>query len=352
MPTLPNMSLITPTAGGDSGTWDDKINACFALIDAHDHTSGKGAQVPVAGLDIDDDIVMGGNGLTGVGLVAFTAVTALTAGSVTIFVNAADNELYWRTNAGTNVKLTNGTSINTTLVGGIVGDYSTVGAEVAFSDADNVYTFKDQSAPTKKWARLGSGSVRIYEYDSTESIYVELSAPAALGSTYTITFPTALPSTTSDLQISSTGVLSAKSTVHLIPACAANSSQTAGSTPLSCLDGNAWSTTNGLNKLQYPINTLVIGSVISGFTVKIDKNSDATNTISATLMMTNGLSAASAVSGFSATNAANAPGTLTLSITGQSRTVAADEYFFILVTGTDSTLSGTDSYGSATVTHT
>ena len=38
MPTLPNMSLITPTLGGDTGEWDDKINAALALIDAHDHS--------------------------------------------------------------------------------------------------------------------------------------------------------------------------------------------------------------------------------------------------------------------------------------------------------------------------
>ena len=57
MPTLPNMSLITPTLGGDSGTWDDKINAALGLVDAHDHTSGKGVAIVSAALNINADVV-------------------------------------------------------------------------------------------------------------------------------------------------------------------------------------------------------------------------------------------------------------------------------------------------------
>lgn len=213
MPTLPNMGLVTPVLGADSGNWDDKINACFALTDAHDHTEGKGVAITVAAMDIDDDIPMGGFGLVNVGTVAFSAVTALTSGSKSLFVSSADNELYWRTNSGTNVKLTDGASINTTLVGGIVGDYSSVGAEVAYSDADQVYTFKDQESPTKKWARLASGPVRIYQFDTTESVYVEHAVDAALASSYTVTWPAALPGSTALMQISSAGVVSYSNTI-------------------------------------------------------------------------------------------------------------------------------------------
>ena len=38
MPTLPNIVMTTPVLGAANGTWDDSINACFALIDAHDHS--------------------------------------------------------------------------------------------------------------------------------------------------------------------------------------------------------------------------------------------------------------------------------------------------------------------------
>lgn len=213
MPTLPNMNLITPAQGGDRGTWDDKINACFVQIDAHNHTSGKGVRVPVAGLNIDTDINMGSKGLTSLGRAAFAEITALTTGARTLFVSSSDHELYWRTNAGTNVKLTNGASINTSLVGGIVGDYASVGAEVAFVDANKVYTFKDQSSPTKKWARLASGPVRIYEYNSTDSVYVEHAVDATLAASYTVTWPDALPASQTLMQVTSAGLVAFSNTL-------------------------------------------------------------------------------------------------------------------------------------------
>src|SRR3990167_8157959 len=109
MPTLPNMSLITPVAGG---AWDDKINAAFALVDAHDHTSGKGLAIASAALSIDADVSWGGFSITSLGKISFTAITAPVSGSKNLFVNTSDNELYWRTNAGANVKLTDGASLN------------------------------------------------------------------------------------------------------------------------------------------------------------------------------------------------------------------------------------------------
>lgn len=215
MATLPNMNIILPTLGQDSGQWDDKLNAALTLVDAHDHTSGKGPRVPTAGININADLAFGGYGPTGLGKAAFNAVTALTTGSKTLFVSSADNELYWRNNGGTNVKLTSGSTINIALVGGIVGDYSSVGAEVAYSDADKVYTFKQNGSP-KPWARIASGPVRIHEYNTTETVYVELAIDAALASSYTLTLPAALPGANGAvLQISSAGIVSYAASVAL-----------------------------------------------------------------------------------------------------------------------------------------
>ena len=213
MPTLPNMSLVTPTLGGDSGVWDDRINACLGLVDAHDHTSGKGVAIVSAALNINADVAWASYGLTGVGRVDFNTVAALAAGANVLFVSSADGELYWRNTGGTNVKLTSGSTLNISLVGGIAGDYTAVGAEVAFSDADQVYTFKDQSSPTKKWARMASGPVRIYENDTTETVYVEQVVAAALASSYTVTWPAALPGAAALMQISSAGLVSYSNTL-------------------------------------------------------------------------------------------------------------------------------------------
>lgn len=192
MPTLPNMGIITPTLGGDKGVWDDKINAAMGLIDAHDHTAGKGLPITTAALDIDADLDVGGHALTSLGKITFSAIATLAAGLLDIYVDVNDNELYWRNASGANVKLTSGNSINTSLVGGIVGDYSTVGAEVAFDDANHRYTFKQQGSP-HTWAITASGEVRIYETSTSENVYVGQKAPTALAATYTLTWPLALP---------------------------------------------------------------------------------------------------------------------------------------------------------------
>lgn len=205
--TLPNMGINLPTPGSDRGTWDDKVNAAFMAVDAHDHTLGNGVPIRAAALNIDADIAWGGYAITALGKLTLSPVPALVSGSTTIFVSSADNELYWRNAAGVNVKLTDGTSINTTLVGGIVGDYSTVGAEVAYNDADEVYTFKDKSAPSKKWARIAAGEVRLYEHASTAAAYVELASPDTLAATYTVTWPDAVPSDNKLVRMAPSGAL-------------------------------------------------------------------------------------------------------------------------------------------------
>lgn len=212
MPTLPNMGLETPVAGADSGTWDDKINASFVKVDDHDHTSSKGLRITPAAMNINADLSVAGFSITSLGKLSFSEIAAPIAGSKNLFVSSVDHELYWRSNAGANVKLTSGASINTSLVGGIVGDYASVGAEVAFDDANKRYTFKDQTSPSKKWARLASGPVRIFEYNTTESVYVEHAVDAALAAAYTVTWPAALPGAQTIVQISSAGAVSFSNT--------------------------------------------------------------------------------------------------------------------------------------------
>ena len=204
--TLPQIGIILPSLGGDSGSWDDRVNAALTLIDAHDHTSGKGARVTSAALNINADLSFGNNAITALGKIGFTAITAPASGSKNLFVSTADNELYWRTNGGTNVKLTNGSGINISLVGGIVGDYAAAGAEVAYDDANDRYTFKQQGSP-KPWARIACGGIRLYEFNTTETVYTGLIVDAALASSYDLTLPAALPGSQVLVQVGTTGNL-------------------------------------------------------------------------------------------------------------------------------------------------
>jgi hypothetical protein len=125
----------------------------------------------------------------------------------TLFTSSVDNELYWRNHAGANVKLT----INGAVNGGILGDYSTVGAAFAFDDANDRYTFKQQ-APGN-WARIACGEVRISETGTTDSVFVGLAAPASLSASFTLTLPTAAPAATSLVLMNASGVLSATNTL-------------------------------------------------------------------------------------------------------------------------------------------
>lgn len=212
MSVLPNTGVTTPTVGGSSGTWGTETNAAWSNYDDHDHSSGKGKRINTDAISIDADLTLASYGITNIGKAAFAAVTALAAGSKTLFVSSSDNELYWRTNAGTNVKLTSGTSLNVSaFVGGIGGDYTSAAAALNYDDANKRYTFRTGGGTN--WARIAGGGVRIYEHNTTDTVYVELAAPGALAASYTITLPLAAPGSTAIMQMDSSGVVSASNTV-------------------------------------------------------------------------------------------------------------------------------------------
>lgn len=368
MATLPNMGIILPTLGASIGEWDDKLNAGLTLVDAHDHTTGKGTQVPSAGININADLSFGGFTITSLGKISFTAIAAPSSGSKNLFVNTADNELYWRTNAGANVKLTSGTSINTTLVGGIVGDYSTVGAEVAYDDANDRYTFKQQT--TKPWARVSTGGVELYEFNTTESVFVRLIAPAALGASYDITFPAAVPGAQSLLQMSTAGVISASNTIaqsvtfsdvkltanhDLVLSTASylcNNDSAAGVGAhryygLTGTPGGYWEFPNDITSALYVPLPMNVGDRIGAVTVYITKNSDATNTLTATLYKVSTSGVVTSVG--TANNSENAPGGRTLLIGGLTETVSNGFHYVVRIGQSDATPSAADRVHSTIV---
>lgn len=214
MTTLPNMGLVLPTRGAPgAGVWDDTLDANATLTDAHNHIPGAGAQVPTAGLNINADLTFSSlYAPTNLHRLTFASIVALTGNNKSLFVNTADNELYWRNNVGTNVKMTLGNALNVgAFVGGIGGDYSAVGAALNFDDAGDRYTLKQQG---NVWARMASGDVRLFETGTTDAVFVGLAAPAALASSYTLTMPLVLPGTTSIVQMDSAGVLTASTTIN------------------------------------------------------------------------------------------------------------------------------------------
>lgn len=230
MPTLPNMGLVLPTDHGSEDVWDTILDTLFGLVDSHDHTSGKGVQVPAAGLDINADLPFnsGGNyyAATGLKAVDFQPVlnSTTTGYACALFVDSSNNELYWRTAGGVNVKVTDVASLNVSaFTGGIGGDYSSIGALLDYDDASDTYRLRQQSSlGVRQFAKVSTADLKLYEYQAAgvgavPANAVTVKSPAALASGYTVTLPTALPAAASVVMMSTAGVLSVPQTAVALP---------------------------------------------------------------------------------------------------------------------------------------
>ena len=213
MPQPPTtyMGLVQPSENDDDDVWDTILTALFLLVDAHDHTTGKGAPVPSAGLDIDATLTFNEQRATDLGGVAFDNLASpISSGAYEIFTSGGN--FYFR-NATTNVQITSGATLNMTTAGGIAGDYTSVAAEVAYVNAQDGYTFKQQvGAAVRQFAKMDSADVRLYEFKAHPAAgvptnFVGLASPATLAASYTLTMPAALPAAVRPVQSSAGGAL-------------------------------------------------------------------------------------------------------------------------------------------------
>jgi hypothetical protein len=139
------MNLTLPTVSTTLGPlWATEINAAITSIDSHDHTSGQGNPVPVAGMVIDADLAYGDNSITGLGSASFTSLIALLTDINTVYVK--DGDLYSNDGAGNQVRITAGGTLNVGTVGGIGGDYGSTAATAFYTDASTTYFFQDSAS--------------------------------------------------------------------------------------------------------------------------------------------------------------------------------------------------------------
>lgn len=219
MATTPNMGLVVPDDHTDTDTWGLALNTVFGVsgggIDAHDHTTGKGVKIPSAALNINADVSWASGGiyyaLKDTLAVDFqpSAATSMTAYAGALFCNSADNELYWRTTGGTNVKMTAGNALNVAaFTGGIGGDYAAVGALESYDDATRRYLFQQEGSP-RPWAGLATGDLDIYEKAASISNKVTLKSPGGLAASYAVTWLAALPASAMGIAIDNSGTMTA-----------------------------------------------------------------------------------------------------------------------------------------------
>jgi len=109
--TFLNLTLPVPTQQLGP-QWAVELNAAFEVIDAHDHSSGKGVRIPTAGLNINADLNFNNNAALNLSLVTLAQQTSLPDGfpfnsSLTSF----QGDLYYTNESGVAVQLTDGPSV-------------------------------------------------------------------------------------------------------------------------------------------------------------------------------------------------------------------------------------------------
>ena len=116
----PNMSLTNPTpstgvtGSGEPGPlYATDISGDLVLIDAHDHSSGKGVQITPQGLNINADLAFNQNNALTLRSARFTSQPSglIGVGDVSsIYVRLGD--LWYNNSAGTPVQVTAGGAIS------------------------------------------------------------------------------------------------------------------------------------------------------------------------------------------------------------------------------------------------
>lgn len=105
------MELVLATVSETLGPqWASLINAAFELVDAHDHSDGKGVKVTPSGLNINDTLDVQNQRIENISAANMqTLAAAVTA--VTGSLQRVGGNLYWVNGSGVAVQLTSGSSV-------------------------------------------------------------------------------------------------------------------------------------------------------------------------------------------------------------------------------------------------
>ncbi len=130
--TYMNLDLPSPTVT-DGPEWATDLNTALTTIDAHDHSSDKGTQIPTSGISINADLSFENFAQNDVETVRFEDQAAALATSDDIRnLYVITGNLWYNNGSGIPVQLTSGTSISTPssplVPAGIMLDYAGISA--------------------------------------------------------------------------------------------------------------------------------------------------------------------------------------------------------------------------------
>jgi microcystin-dependent protein len=172
----PNMNLIQPTIGVDSGlVWEQGTNANSSILDGHNHTAGSGVQIPPAGIDINTSLPFNNNSAISLQASVYQTQTSFAPLFSTYFIG---NNYYINDGAGNVIQVTSGGEV-LALNSGI----ATGSAQASF--VSSILTVI--SAPNTP-ADIQGGSLLLGN-TTANSKFLTLSPPAAMAANYTLTLP-------------------------------------------------------------------------------------------------------------------------------------------------------------------
>lgn len=198
--TSSNMNLTIPAVGITTGPdWATDINTSLGLIDAHDHSSGKGVQIGPAGINISSDLACNSHNFTGLRSVrlqpyASSGAFGATASDVGALLEITP-DLYYRDANGNLIRLTISGGPNAG-VGNISGLPSTPsgGAGIAWQNAQGTFQFTLDAGTAGGNADVGTLILRYAgSYPTPSGNYVALQAPSSLATGYAFTVPATTP---------------------------------------------------------------------------------------------------------------------------------------------------------------
>lgn len=204
-----NLPIPVPSQTGGPQYAQDEVS-CFNQIDSHNHTSGQGVQIPLDGLNINQNLDMNNYSVTNLKSLQLNN-SLVSPGSSSLFM--LGNNLYFRD--GTNsfdVQITSGASVNVPGSAGFTGLPSGT-ASAAFLPGSG--TFRFESA-TNTGATTDIGPLKLRNaVASSNAVTITPSNPT---NNYTLTLPNDKPASSSFVVCSNTGGLSFQPTSFILPA--------------------------------------------------------------------------------------------------------------------------------------
>ena len=213
--TYMNLTEPTPGVGGTPGPlWAQEVNSDLSLIDSHDHTSGHGAPIVAASLNINGDLPFNSNNATALRSTRYTNYASIGAFNVNAAVDKScilsiGGELFWIDQAGNQVQLTQGGHIKS--APGNIGNLAAgvaPNSAVTYGDiANNLVFYQDNLTGALMNLVADSLILPVPGSGGLTAHNILIQAPASMPTSYDITLPAAPPATEQVLGMDSSGNL-------------------------------------------------------------------------------------------------------------------------------------------------